>query len=267
MTEIRIGTSGYVYQHWRKGVFYPPGLSARQELEYYAARLNTVELNNPFYRLPTPEMFVRWRDGTPDGFDFSVKASRYITHIKRLRNVAAEIALFMERASLLGPKLGPVLFQLPPTQQIDPARLRDFLVLLGPEHRWVVEFRHATWHTAETYQLLAERGIALCIPVGGSLEPDHVTTAPFTYIRMHRGQEPAGGFTRAELKSWAARIRGLATSGKQVYVYFNNDWKGFALRDAGTLKKLLGLDPGARTDDRSAPEEALLPETVTPPTR
>jgi uncharacterized protein YecE (DUF72 family) len=267
IAEIRIGTSGYVYPHWRKGVFYPPSLPARQELAYYAGHFRTVELNNSFYRLPTPEMFVRWRESTPSDFDFSVKASRYITHIKRLRNVADELALFTERASLLGQKLGPVLFQLPPTQRIELPRLRDFLALLEPEHRRVVEFRHASWHTAETYQLLAERGVALCIPVGGGLEPDHVTTARFTYIRMHRGQEPAGGFTRAELKSWAARIRGLATSGKQVYVYFNNDWEGFALRDAGTLKKLLGLDRVARTDDRSAPEEELLPETVTPPTR
>jgi uncharacterized protein YecE (DUF72 family) len=114
MAEIRIGTSGYVYPHWRRGVFYPPGLPAREELAYYAARFRTVELNNSFYRLPTPEMFLRWRDSTPSDFDFAVKASRYITHIKRLRNVADEIALLMERATLLGPKLGTVMFQLPP---------------------------------------------------------------------------------------------------------------------------------------------------------
>src|SRR3954462_856080 len=116
--EIRIGTSGYVYPHWRKGVFYPPGLPARGELVYYAERFNTVELNNSFYRLPTPEMFVRWRESTPPGFDFSVKASRYITHIKRLRNVADEITLFMERASMLHSKLGPVLLHLPQHQHI-----------------------------------------------------------------------------------------------------------------------------------------------------
>src|SRR6478609_7604075 len=110
--EVRIGTSGYTYPHWRKGVFYPPGLPPKQELGYYADRFRTVELNNPFYRLPTPEMFDRWRDSTPSGFDFAVKASRYITHIKRLRNVAEEVALFRERASLLREKLGPVLFQL-----------------------------------------------------------------------------------------------------------------------------------------------------------
>jgi len=268
MAEIRIGTSGYVYPHWRKGMFYPPGLPAREELAYYAARFRTVELNNSFYRLPTPEMFLRWRDSTPSDFDFAVKASRYITHIKRLRNVADEIALLMERATLLGPKLGPVLFQLPPTQQIDFARLRDFLTLLDPDRRWVVEFRHPSWHTGETYTLLAERGVALCIPVGGGLQPGRITTAPFTYIRMHRGQEPAGGFTKDELKSWAARIRGLAAAGKQVYIYFNNDWEGFALRDALTLEQMLGLDGLSR--GRTAgqqQDDSVLPGLITPPIR
>lgn len=237
--EVRIGTSGYVYPHWRKGVFYPPGLPAKEELGYYASRFRTVELNNSFYRLPTPEMFVRWREATPSDFDFAVKASRYITHIKRLRDVADEVALFMERAVLLGPKLGPVLFQLPPTQQLDLPRLRQFLLVLSSDRRWVVEFRHPSWHTPECYQLLAEHEVALCIPVGGRLEPDRVTTAPFTYIRMHRGQEPAGGFTAAELAEWARRVRALTASGKQVYVYFNNDWQGFAIRDAVAFESCL----------------------------
>jgi uncharacterized protein YecE (DUF72 family) len=264
LAEIRIGTSGYVYPHWRKGVFYPSGLPARQELAYYAAHFRTVELNNSFYRLPTPEMFLRWRDNTSSDFEFAVKASRYITHIKRLRDVGDELALFMERASLLGPKLGPVLFQLPPTQRIDIARLRDFLALLDPDRRWVMEFRHPSWHTGESYQALAERGVALCIPVGGGLEPDRITTGSFTYIRMHRGQEPAGGFTEEELRSWAARIRGLAASGKQVYIYFNNDWEGFALRDALSLERLLGLTPSVRLGGQ---DDGVLPGLTTPPTR
>jgi uncharacterized protein YecE (DUF72 family) len=268
MAEVRIGTSGYVYPHWRKGVFYPSGLPARQELAYYAARFRTVELNNPFYRLPTPEMFIRWRESTPSDFNFAVKVSRYITHIKRLHNVAAEIALFMERATMLGPKLGPVLFQLPPTQQIDIARLRNFLALLTQNQRWVVEFRHPSWHTGETYQLLAKAGVALCIPVGGRLEPDRITTAPFTYIRMHRGQEPAGGFTKEELKSWAAQVRALAASGKEVYIYFNNDWEGFALRDAVTFERLLGLEGTTRPGDVHHPQDdSVLPGLTIPPTR
>jgi uncharacterized protein YecE (DUF72 family) len=237
--EIRIGTSGYVYPHWRKGIFYPAGLPAKKELGYYAERFRTVELNNPFYRLPTPDMFVRWRETTPEDFEFAVKASRYITHIKRLRDVSAELALFLERASFLGSKLGPMLFQLPPTQQRDIERLRAFLDLLEPDRRWVVEFRHPSWHAGETYQALAEYGVALCIPVGGGVHPDRVTTAPFTYVRMHRGSEPEGGFTPEELQLWAARARAIAAAGKEVYLYFNNDWGGFAIRDATMLEQLL----------------------------
>src|SRR5918999_5359730 len=137
LTDVWIGTSGYVCRHWRKGVFYPSGLKLREELSYYAIRFSTVELNNPFYRLPTAEMFVRWRDTTQDGFQFAVKASRYITHIKRLLDVGDELALFLERAEHLKDKLGPILFQLPPNQQMDIARLEGFLGLLSGRHRWV----------------------------------------------------------------------------------------------------------------------------------
>lgn len=239
LSDICLGTSGYVYRHWREGVFYPPGLNAREELAYYASRFPTVELNNSFYRLPSPEAFDRWRDITPPGFQFAVKGSRFITHIKQLREVSEEITLLMSRAIRLGPKLGPVLFQLPPTQQIDLTRLADFLSQLSAHRRWVIEFRHPSWHTSTVYQLLTDHQVALCIPVGGGSHPDRVTTAPFTYIRMHRGQEPAGGFTEEELGSWAAQIRALRTAGKEVYVYFNNDWEGFAIRDAEKLRQLL----------------------------
>ena len=240
--DVWIGTSGYVYRHWRKGVFYPNGLPAREELGYYAAHFRTVELNNPFYRLPTVEMFRRWRESTPPDFQFAVKASRYITHVKRLSNVADELALFLERADHLGPKLGPVLFQLPPTQQLDLARLDEFLDLLPLSRRWVIEFRHSTWHRTEVYRRLTDRGVALCIPVGGGLDPDRVTTAPFTYLRMHRGQESGGGFTDEELKGWAGLIRAFRAAHKEVYMYFNNDWDGYAIRDAFKLRELLGIE-------------------------
>lgn len=240
--KIWIGTSGYVYRHWRKGVFYPPGLPVREELSFYARRFQTVELNNPFYRLPTAEMFRRWRETTPDDFQFAVKASRYITHVRRLRNVADEVALFMERAGHLGTKLGPVLFQLPPSQQLDIPRLAEFLPLLSSGQRWVLEFRHPSWHTTEVYRLLAEHEVALCIPVGGGLNPDQITTTAFTYLRLHRGGEPQGGFTTEELKTWAARVRALSSVGKDGYIYFNNDWEGFAIRDATALRELPGIE-------------------------
>ena len=242
--RIWVGTSGYVYRHWRKGVFYPPGLKVPDELAYYASHFPTVELNNPFYRLPTGEMFARWRAVTPDGFEFAVKASRYITHIKRLRDSADGLELLMSRARELGPKLGPVLFQLPPNQQLDLARLQAFLPLLPPEQRWVLEFRHPSWHTREVYRALGQHDVALCIPVGGGLHPDRVTTAAFSYIRMHRGQEPGGGFTPEELQSWAGQVRALSSVGKDVYIYFNNDWEGYAIRDAKTLQQLLSRSNG-----------------------
>jgi len=239
VSELRIGTSGYVYLHWRRGEFYPEGLRQREELSYYAQRFRTVELNNPFYRLPASESFDRWRDAVPDDFLYAVKASRYITHILRLRDASESVALFLERAGRLGSKLGPVLFQLPPTYSADLAVLRRFLEELPPAQRWVVEFRHPSWHVPQVYDLLGRAGIALCIPVGGRVQPDLVTTAPFVYFRMHAGAAPGGGFTEEQLRAWAARVRALLRAGKETYVYFNNDREGHAVHDAKRLGSLL----------------------------
>ena len=239
MSELWVGTSGYVYVHWRRGVFYPEGLRQKDELGYYAQRFRTVELNNPFYRLPAPESFDRWRDAVPDDFLYAVKASRYISHIRRLRDAAESVALFMERAERLGPKLGPIRFQLPPTYTADLPVLRRFLGELPGGHRWVVEFRHPSWHGAAAYDALAEHGVVLCIPVGGRVWPDLVTTAPFVYVRMHAGEGPGGGFTAEQLTWWAGRLRALGKAGKDRFVYFNNDPGGHAPRDARTLLDLL----------------------------
>jgi uncharacterized protein YecE (DUF72 family) len=241
VSELWVGTSGFVYVHWRRGVFYPEGLRQREELPYYAQHFRTVELNNPFYRLPASESFDRWRDAVPDDFLYAVKASRYITHIRRLREPAESIGRFMERAERLGPKLGPVLFQLPPTFTADVAALRRFLDQLPEDRRWVVEFRHPSWHTPQVYDALADHSVALCIPVGGRVRPDLVTTAPFVYLRMHAGEGPGGGFTAEQLAHWAKRLRGLGRAGKDRFVYFNNDAEGHAPRDARTLLDLLGV--------------------------
>jgi uncharacterized protein YecE (DUF72 family) len=234
-----IGTSGYVYTHWRKGVFYPRDLPARLELPYYAERFPTVELNNPFYRLPTPEMFRTWHKLTPTRFVFAVKASRYITHIKRLRDCEAPIALLLERAGELKSKLGPILFQLPPTMKIDLDRLSSFLAILPRRLRWVMEFRHPSWFTPDTYALLEQRNVALCIPVGGVIAADPIATAPFVYLRMHAGKGRGGAFTATQLRTWADCIRAFRREGRDVYVYFNNDWLGMAVKNAAELRRLM----------------------------
>ena len=241
MNKLWVGTSGYVYVHWRHGVFYPEGLRQREELTYYAQHFRTVELNNPFYRLPALESFDRWRDAVSDDFVFAVKASRYITHIRRLRDAADSVALFLERAERLGPRLGPILFQLPPTYGKDLPVLRRFLDRLPQGRHWVVEFRHPSWHTAEVYDALADRAVALCIPVGGRVRPDLVTTAPFVYVRMHAGEGAGGGFTGEQLRYWAGQLCALGKAGKERFIYFNNDAGGHAPRDARTLLDLLRI--------------------------
>jgi uncharacterized protein YecE (DUF72 family) len=237
--SLWIGTSGYVYRHWRHGVFYPEGVRPRDELAWYATRFRTVELNNPFYKLPESSTFLRWRETVPADFRFAVKASRYITHLKRLRDAAEPLALLLERAGVLGGRLGPILFQLPPTFHADPSRLAGFLRDLPPERQWTIEFRHPSWHTTQVYEILGGAGVALCVPVGGKVQPDLVTTAPFAYIRMHAGAGPDGGFTDDQLRAWAGRVGALRQAGKEVYVYFNNDWRGHAVRDAERLRGLL----------------------------
>lgn len=240
MASICIGTSGYVYRHWRNGVFYPAGLRHRDELAYYSGVFGTVELNSPFYRVPTPETFARWRDATPDDFTFAVKLSRGITHYRRLHGVSDLLGEFLDRAGLLGSKLGPLLAQLPPDFKQDIARLEAFLSLLPPGLRWVMEFRHPSWQSPEAYGLMARYGVALCVPIGGPLKADLVTTAPFTYLRIHRGPNGRGYMGRDGLRPWATRIRALTRAGKDVYVYFNNDTAGHAVRDAGLLRDMLG---------------------------
>lgn len=216
-------------------------MRTRDELSYYAARFRTVELNNPFYRLPEAATFRRWREAVPGDFRFAVKASRFITHVKRLHDPAEPVALLLERVAELGPALGPILFQLPPTMPADRERLAGFLACLPAPHRWTVEFRHPSWQQRDVYELLGRHGVALCVPVGGRVQPDLVTTAPFAYLRMHAGAGPGGGFTDDQLHAWAGRVRGLRRGGKEVYVYFNNDWEGHAVRDAARLRALLGM--------------------------
>jgi uncharacterized protein YecE (DUF72 family) len=233
---IWIGTSGWQYDSWR-GRFYPRNLPKSGWLAFYAERFPTVEVNNSFYRLPSDAAFERWRDGTPPGFLIAPKVSRYLTHIRRLRDAAEPLELFWSRARALGPKLGPMLFQLPPTFAADEERLAAFLKLLPKRARSAVEFRHPSWDTVKTRSLLDAAGAALVLADRpGARVPGYVTGG-WSYVRFHQGTRHAAGYPRAKIRRWADRLVELPAT--DVYVYFNNDPGGAAVRDARTLFDLL----------------------------
>ncbi len=238
--HVRIGCSGWNYASWRHGVFYPERCPARLWLEYYARHFDTVEVNATFYRLPTVKAVQGWVDQTPDGFCFTVKASRYLTHIKRLTDLGAGLERFYERIEPLvrSPKLGPVLWQLPPTFRRDDERLAAALSRLPPG-RHCFEFRHPSWFVEDVYALLREHGVALVIgdrPEVHAFQA-HELTADWTFVRFHWGSRGRrGNYSETELREWAERRRAWPES----YAYFNNDWEGFAPRNALRLRELLG---------------------------
>jgi uncharacterized protein YecE (DUF72 family) len=242
---IRIGCSGWNYQHWRNGVFYPPRLPPRRWLEYYARHFDTVEVNSTFYRLPREGAVANWVRESPAGFLFAVKMSRYVTHIRRLRNLQPSIELFYSRIRPLAgsPKLGPVLWQLPGTFRRDDERLAQALEAL-PGGRHCFEFRHESWFADEVYELLRHRGVALVIGDTPSRPfQTHELTADWTFIRFHHGARGRrSNYSKRELEEWAQRIDEWARR-VDVYAYFNNDREGFAPRNASSLQKLLGAEP------------------------
>jgi uncharacterized protein YecE (DUF72 family) len=233
-----VGTSGWNYPHWRKR-FYPQGLPQAAWLGYYARHFPTVEVNNTFYRLPEPETFSSWGASARGPFVFAVKASRFITHIKRLRQVRRPVRRLLIRARRLGRRLGPVLFQLPPNFGRDEARLASFLDGLPAGTRYAVEFRHESWHCESVYRILRRKRVACCISDGARISLRVVRTAPFVYVRLHGPQGiGAGRYTRPALGDWAQALRALCRSGS-AYIYFNNDQEGYAVENAGELIDLL----------------------------
>ncbi|HEX3629285.1 MAG TPA: DUF72 domain-containing protein [Candidatus Dormibacteraeota bacterium] len=235
--QIRIGCSGWSYPHWRKQ-FYPEKLPAREHFAYYAQHFDTVELNNSFYRQPTIERFQAWRAQAPPGFLFAVKGSRYVTHIKRLAVEQQSIDMVVEPALGLGEKLGPILFQLQANFRLDLERLERFVGMLPDHLRFTIEFRHDSWLVAPVCDLLRRRQIALCIPDHPKMPKVFEITSDFTYIRMHL--PPHGlGYGRRALEPWAERILDWSTGGLDVFVYFNNDMEGHAIKDATALKELV----------------------------
>jgi uncharacterized protein YecE (DUF72 family) len=239
---IRIGCSGWNYQHWRNGVFYPPRLPPRRWLEFYAQHFDTVEVNATFYRLPRESAVANWTGESPAGFLFAVKMSRYVTHIKRLRDLPPSLELFYSRIRPLvgSPKLGPVLWQLPGTFHRDDERLAQALEQL-PGGRHCFEFRHESWFVEDVYELLRSHGVALVIGDTPSRPfQSHELTSDWTFVRFHHGTRGRNSnYSERELEEWAGRIEGWAESA-DVYAYFNNDWNGYAVRNALWLKRRLG---------------------------
>jgi uncharacterized protein YecE (DUF72 family) len=237
--HIHIGTSGWHYDHWR-GPFYPPEMAAADFLEFYIRRFHTVEVNNTFYQLPEKKTLHTWAETVPKSFIFTVKASRYITHMKKLKDPKKSVAKFFRRVEVFGPRLGPVLFQLPPRWKVNPERLSAFLEQLPPEHRYAFEFRDDSWFDDRIYRILLEHEAAWCIyHLAGRLSPKEVT-ANFSYIRLHGpGRAYQGQYDGRTLSGWAGAISAWSRAGKDVYCYFDNDQNGYAAQDAGRLQEML----------------------------
>jgi uncharacterized protein YecE (DUF72 family) len=232
---LHVGTSGWTYKHWR-GDFYPAGVPQRRWLAYYQQRFDTVEVNATFYGLLRPSTFSTWARDAPPAFVFTLKGSRFITHIRRLREPKSALAKFFERARLLGDHLGPVLWQLPPDLPRDNELLARFLDELPRDVRHVFEFRHASWFDDSTYALLRQHDVALCIAHRGTSTSPEVLSAPFVYLRFHGTDERyRGAYGARRAASWAKRVTGWLTDGLDVYAYFNNDIGGHAPRDAAAL--------------------------------
>jgi uncharacterized protein YecE (DUF72 family) len=254
---IWIGTSGWQYRDWR-GPFYPTSLPQARWLESYADAFATVESNNAFYRLPEHHVFEAWADRTPDDFMMAVKLSRFLTHVRRLREPAEPVERFLDRASGLGAKLGPVLIQLPPQLRVDAARLAETLEQFPTGVRVAVEFRHRSWYSDEVRALLERHGAALCLADRrGPLTPLW-RTADWTYLRFHEGRAtPRPCYGRTTLATWIDRIGEGWGSDAEAWIYFNNDPRGCAPHDAarfGAMAANAGLYPS-----RTPPTRAIRP--------
>jgi uncharacterized protein YecE (DUF72 family) len=238
MANVRIGTAGWHYKHWR-GPYYAADISSGAMLTQYCRDFTTVEINNSFYHLPSEETLADWRETVPGAFCFSVKASRYITHMKKLKDFEEPLATFLDRVDLLGGRLGPVLFQLPPRWHFNPGRLASFLAGLPDGYRFVLEFRNPEWYDRRAFDMLTERNVALCLhDMQGSTAPREVT-ADFVYVRLHGPRTYGGAYDTQTLAGWAGAFSAWMRKGCDVFCYFNNDAKGHAVRNARELKNML----------------------------
>ena len=236
---IRIGTSGWHYDHWA-GPFYPADLPKDKWLEYYAQHFDTVELNNTFYHLPKEKSLKRWHKLAPKNFLYAVKASRYITHIKKIKDVSEELTRFLDLAVLLGRKLGPILYQLPPSLHKDIARLESFIEILPKNKIAVFEFRHESWYCEDTYKMMRKFNVGFCIHDLSGNESPRIITGDVIYIRFHGTTgRYSGCYSKSMLANWAKWLKDHAKDVRSIYVYFNNDEAAYAIQNAKELKKLL----------------------------
>ena len=234
--DIRIGTSGWYYDHWKE-LFYPPGLPKNKWFEYYAQHFDTVEINNTFYHLPKEVSMQRWREQAPKNFLYAVKANRYITHIKRLKDTSEEVKRFFERVGLLKGKLGPILYQLPPSLRKDPDLLQSFIKLLPKKSPTVFEFRHNSWFSEDTFELLNKFGAGFCVHDLVGKETPRVVTADIIYVRFHGPTgKYEGDYSKSMLQSWAKWLKDHTKEVRSIYAYFNNDIGGHAIHNAKTLR-------------------------------
>ncbi|WP_456432865.1 DUF72 domain-containing protein, partial [Thermosulfuriphilus sp.] len=238
--QIRVGTSGWNYPHWRK-VFYPPGLPSKRWLLWYSRYFDTVEINATFYGTPRTETFETWSRETPEGFLFSIKANRFITHVKRLKGIGESLERFYRAIGPLSEKLGVILFQFPPTLRYEKGLIEEFLARIDRDKPTTIEIRHPSFHNPEFFRLLRQANVALCISDTAGRYPSLVEeiTADFVYIRLHGSRELyRSPYTEEELLFWAEKIKRW---GRPAFVYFDNDAEGWAPLNALRLKDILGL--------------------------
>ena len=239
LAAVHIGTSGWHYKHW-KGPFYPADLPSTKWLRHYVERFDTVEINNSFYRLPAVSALELWCQQTPANFCFAIKASRYITHNRKLKDPRNAVDKFLVVIDKLERRLGPILFQLPPSWKVNAERLDQFLCGLPAGHRYVFEFRNPTWNTSEIYGILRSHNAGYCIYELAGFQSPLELTADFTYIRLHGpGNKYQGDYSESSLQGWADRIEKWRNELKHIFVYFDNDQAGFAAKNALELKAMV----------------------------
>ena len=239
VSPIHVGCSGWVYEHWR-GILYPEGFPQRLWFQRYSEEFDTVEINASFYRVPKADTFDGWRGKAPEGFRYAVKVNRFITHLKKLVEVEEALDEFVALARKLGPTLGPLLYQLPPSLKLDLDRLEGFLKLIPKDMSNVFEFRNNSWYVPQTYSLLDRYGASFCVHDMPGSKTDRVAVGPNAYVRFHGGEGKYWGrYSDEGLLSWTDWILEQSRQGRAVWCYFNNDIHGHAIHDAQTLKSMV----------------------------